>query len=143
VVLSYIEFTALQSEKVFLDIHCVTRWTRLNNLWEGFRAQTVTGRVKLKPDANFVIVHVYGGFTANLTLSDFLQQDVLFAVKHDDASLTPEHGWPVRFVVPRRYFWKSAKWVTGIGFSAIDLPGFWEARGYNNHGDLWEEERFT
>lgn len=143
VILSYGEFTALAVDKVFSDIHCVTRWTRLNNLWEGLGSQTVTGLVKLKPDAKYVIVHAYGGFTSNLTLSDFLQPDVLFAAKHDDAPLTPEHGWPLRLVVPRLYFWKSAKWVTGIEFSAIDQPGFWETRGYNNHGDPWKEERFS
>jgi DMSO/TMAO reductase YedYZ molybdopterin-dependent catalytic subunit len=141
--LNYSEFSALPSQKVFSDIHCVTRWTRLNNLWEGFGAQTVTELVKLRPEAKFVIVHAYGGFTVNLTLSDFLREDVLFAVKHDDTSLTPEHGWPVRLVVPRLYLWKSAKWVTGIEFSAVDQPGFWEKRGYNNHGDPWKEERFA
>ncbi|RJO62476.1 MAG: twin-arginine translocation signal domain-containing protein [Dehalococcoidia bacterium] len=143
VILSYGEFTALLSEKVFSDIHCVTRWTRLNNLWEGFGAQTVTNLVKLKTDAKFVIVHAYGGFTTNLTLSDFLQPDVLFTVKHDGTPLIPEHGWPVRLVVPRLYFWKSAKWVTGIEFSAVDQPGFWETRRYNNHGGPWKEERFS
>ena len=143
VTLSYGEFTALASEKVFSDIHCVTRWTRLNNLWEGFGAQTVTNLVKLKSTAKFVIVNAYGGFTTNLTISDFLQPDVLFAIKHDDAPLSPEHGWPVRAVVPRLYFWKSAKWVTGIEFSAADKPGFWERDGYNNHGDPWKEERFA
>jgi len=143
VILSYGEFTALPTDKVFSDIHCVTRWTRLNNLWEGLGAQLVTNLVKLKPVAKYVIVKAKGGFTTNLTISDFLQTDVLFAVKHDNAPLTPEHGWPVRLVVPRLYFWKSAKWVTGIEFSAIDQPGFWETRGYNNHGDPWKEERFS
>jgi DMSO/TMAO reductase YedYZ molybdopterin-dependent catalytic subunit len=141
--LSYGQFTALPSEKVFSDIHCVTRWTRLNNLWEGFGAQTVADLVKLKADANYVIVSAYGGFTTNLTISDFLQSDVLFAIKHDDTPLTPEHGWPARLVVPRLYFWKSAKWVTGIEFTAVDHPGFWESEGYNNHGDPWKEERFA
>ena len=141
--LSYGEFIALPSEKVFSDVHCVTTWTRLNNLWEGLGAQAVTDMAKLKPGARFVIVHAYGGFTANLTLSDFLQLDVLFATKHDDAPLTPGHGWPVRLVVPQLYFWKSAKWVTGIEFSATDRSGYWETRGYNNHGDPWKEERFS
>ncbi len=143
VTLIYSEFSALHSQQVFSDIHCVTRWTRLNNLWEGFGAQMVTELVRLRPEAKFVIVHAYGGFTVNLTLSDFLQQDVLFAIKHDDIPLTPEHGWPVRLVVPRLYFWKSAKWVTGIEFSSVDHPGFWETRGYNNRGDPWKEERFA
>jgi DMSO/TMAO reductase YedYZ molybdopterin-dependent catalytic subunit len=143
IVLSYDEFVSLPAVKVFSDVHCVTGWSLLNNLWEGIGAQTVTDLAKLKPEALFVIVHASGGFTANLTLSDFLQQDVLFAVKRNDESLTDGHGWPVRLVVPRLYFWKSAKWVTGIEFSAVDKPGFWERGGYNNHGDPWKEERFA
>lgn len=141
--MSYAEFTALKTEKVFSDIHCVTRWTRLGNLWEGYSAQMLADMAGLKASARYAIVSGYGGFTTNLPLSDFLQPDVLFAVKHDDADLSPEHGWPLRLVVPRLYFWKSAKWVTGIEFSATDKPGFWESRGYNNHGDPWKEERYS
>jgi DMSO/TMAO reductase YedYZ molybdopterin-dependent catalytic subunit len=141
--LNYAELIALGLEKVFSDIHCVTTWTRLNNLWEGIGAQTVASSVKIKPDAKYVIVSAFGGFTTNLTLSDFLQPDVLFAFKHDGVSLLPEHGWPLRLVVPRLYFWKSAKWVTGIRFSSTDQPGFWERQGYNNHGDPWKQERFA
>jgi DMSO/TMAO reductase YedYZ molybdopterin-dependent catalytic subunit len=89
----------------------------------------------------YVIVHGAGGFTTNLTLEDFLQDDVLFAMKHDDKSISEEHGAPVRLVVPRLYFWKSAKWVTGLEFTADDRPGFWEKAGYHNHGDPWKEER--
>jgi len=143
VTLNYGEFTALPNEKVFSDIHCVTTWSRLNNLWEGYGSQTIASLVKLKPEARFVIISASGGFTTNLMLSDFLQMDVLFAIKHDDAPLSPEHGWPVRLVVPRLYFWKSAKWVTGIEFTAEDHPGFWEQVGYNNHGDPWEQERYA
>jgi DMSO/TMAO reductase YedYZ molybdopterin-dependent catalytic subunit len=143
VTISYNEFTNLKSEKVFSDIHCVTTWTRLNNLWDGFGSQTVANLVSVKPSAKFVIVQAENGFTTNLTMDDFLQTDVIFAIKHDDTALTPDHGWPVRLVVPRLYFWKSAKWVTGINFSAVDVPGFWETRGYNNHGDPWKQERYS
>jgi DMSO/TMAO reductase YedYZ molybdopterin-dependent catalytic subunit len=143
VTLSYADFIALSSERVFSDVHCVTGWSLLNNLWEGYGSQTITDLVKLKSDANFVIVSASGGFTTNLTISDFLQMDVLFAVEHNGSALVPDHGGPVRLVVPRLYFWKSAKWVTGIEFTAADHPGFWESNGYNNHGDPWLEERYA
>ncbi len=99
--------------------------------------------VQVLPEARFVVIHAAGGFTTNLTLSDFLEPDVLFALKHNDEILSAEHGYPVRLVVPRLYFWKSAKWVTGVEFVAEDRPGFWESRGYHNHGDPWQEERYS
>jgi DMSO/TMAO reductase YedYZ molybdopterin-dependent catalytic subunit len=139
--LKFHEFAALPTVKVWSDIHCVTTWSHLNNLWEGPSSKVVTGMVKLNPRARYVIVHGAEGFTTNLTLEDFLQDDVLFAMKHDDKSISEEHGAPVRLVVPRLYFWKSAKWVTGLEFTADDRPGFWEKAGYHNHGDPWKEER--
>jgi DMSO/TMAO reductase YedYZ molybdopterin-dependent catalytic subunit len=139
--LKFHEFVALPAVRVWSDIHCVTTWTRLNNLWEGPSSKVVTGMVKLDPRVRYVIVHGAEGFTTNLTLEDFLQDDVLFAMKHDDKSISEEHGAPVRLVVPRLYFWKSAKWVTGLEFTADDRPGFWEKAGYHNHGDPWKEER--
>ena len=139
--LGYTEFAALPRVKVFSDIHCVTTWSRLDNMWEGPSSKTVMGLVEVKSGAGFVIVHGAGGFTTNLPLSDFLAEDVLFTFSHDGQPLTPEHGGPVRLVVPRLYFWKSAKWVTGIEFTADDHPGFWEQAGYHNHGDPWREER--
>ncbi len=140
--LSYTDFMALPAEKVFCDIHCVTAWTRLNNLWDGFGSKTVTGLVQLKADAKFVIVHAENGFTTNLSISDFLPPDVIFTYQHDGTPLGIEHGGPMRLIVPQKYFWKSAKWVTGIEFSAVDKPGFWETRGYNNNADPWKAERF-
>jgi DMSO/TMAO reductase YedYZ molybdopterin-dependent catalytic subunit len=128
--------------KVHSDVHCVTGWSRLDNLWEGPGASTIYSMAQAKPAAKFVIVHAYGGFSTNLSLKDFLEPDVLFAIKHDDKPLTSEHGYPVRLVVPRLYFWKSAKWVTGIELSENDRPGFWESNGYHNHGDPWQEERY-
>jgi DMSO/TMAO reductase YedYZ molybdopterin-dependent catalytic subunit len=139
--LTYEEFDDLHKVKVFSDIHCVTTWSRLDNKWEGPSSKTVAGLVKVKPEAKFVIVHGAGGFTTNLPLSDFLSEDVLFTFTHNGKPLTPEHGAPVRLIVPRLYFWKSAKWATGIEFSAKDHPGFWERAGYHNHGDPWTEER--
>jgi DMSO/TMAO reductase YedYZ molybdopterin-dependent catalytic subunit len=140
--LSYAEFMALPAEKVFSDIHCVTTWTRLNNLWDGFGSQTVANLVKLKSSAKFVVIHANNGFTTNLSISDFLQPDVLFTYQHDGVPLTADHGWPMRLLVPQKYFWKSAKWVSGIEFSAVDKPGFWEQQGYNNNADPWKQQRF-
>jgi DMSO/TMAO reductase YedYZ molybdopterin-dependent catalytic subunit len=140
--LSYEEFIALPEVKVFSDVHCVTGWSKLDNTWEGVSTQVIKGLVKILPEAKFVIVHGAGGFTTNLTLDDFFESDVLFAVKHNGGPLTPEHGYPLRLVVPRLYFWKSAKWVEGVEFTAKDRRGFWESRGYHNHGDPWKEERY-
>jgi DMSO/TMAO reductase YedYZ molybdopterin-dependent catalytic subunit len=140
--LSYEEFMALPRVEVLSDIHCVTGWSKLDNLWEGVSTSVIRDMAKILPEAGFVIVHGAGDFTTNLTLNDFLEPDVLFAVKHDGITLTPEHGYPVRLVVPRLYFWKSAKWVVGVEFTAEDQPGFWESRGYHNRGDPWQEERY-
>lgn len=141
--LSHEEFMSLPRVKIFSDIHCVTTWSRLNNLWEGVSTGAIRQLTTILPEAQFVIIHSTGGFTANLTLSDFFEPDVLLAIKHNEEVLTPEHGYPVRLVVPRLYFWKSAKWVVGIEFAAEDKPGFWESRGYHNHGDPWQEERYS
>jgi len=141
--LGYQEFTSLPQVKVFSDIHCVTGWSKLNNLWQGVSTAVIRELVKILPTAKFVMVHSAGGFTTNLPLGDFFESDVLFAIKHNDELLTPEHGYPVRLVVPRLYFWKSAKWVLGVEFMAKDKPGFWESHGYHNRGDPWKEERYS
>jgi DMSO/TMAO reductase YedYZ molybdopterin-dependent catalytic subunit len=140
--LNYADFMALPMVKVFSDIHCVTTWSRLDNLWEGVSTRELKKVVKIAPEAQFVIVHTSGSFTTNLPVDDFFAEDVLLAVKHNDADISTDHGGPVRLVVPRLYFWKSAKWVTGIEFAARDKPGFWESAGYHNHGDPWKEERY-
>jgi DMSO/TMAO reductase YedYZ molybdopterin-dependent catalytic subunit len=116
--LSYEEFLALPRVTVLSDVHCVTGWSKLDNTWEGVSTQVIKEMVKILPEANFVIVHAAGGFTTNLSVSDFFETDVLFAVKHDGEPLKPEHGYPLRLVVPRLYFWKSAKWVEGVEFTA-------------------------
>ena len=141
--LSFTEFSGLKRVKVFADIHCVTTWSKLNTLWEGPSTSVIKELVHIKPEAGFVVVHAAGSFTTNLPLADFFETDVLFAMKYDDKPLSPEHGFPVRLVVPRLYFWKSAKWVTGVEFVAADRPGFWESAGYHNHGDPWREERYS
>ncbi len=140
--LTYDEFTALPRVEVFSDIHCVTTWSRLGNTWEGVSTGTIRDIAGVKGEAKHVVVQAAGGFTTNLPLDDFFGDDALFALKHDGTPLTIDHGGPVRLVVPRLYFWKSAKWVTGIRFTDKDEPGFWERAGYHNHGDPWKEERY-
>jgi DMSO/TMAO reductase YedYZ molybdopterin-dependent catalytic subunit len=141
-VLTYDEFIALPQVEVFSDIHCVTTWSRFNNTWEGVSTGTIREIAGIKAEAKYVMVQGAGGFTTNLSLEDFFQPDVLFALKHDGKPLTAEHGAPVRLVVPRLYFWKSAKWVTGIELKDKDAPGFWERAGYHMHGDPWRQERY-
>jgi DMSO/TMAO reductase YedYZ molybdopterin-dependent catalytic subunit len=123
--------------------HCVTRWSRYDNLWSGFSVRDVIAAAGPTPEGRFAIVHAEQGFTANLPLSELLQDDVLLADMHDGRPLSPDHGWPLRLVVPRRYFWKSAKWVRGFEVVAQDRPGFWEQNGYHNDADPWREERFS
>jgi len=141
--LSFEEFVSLEHVKVLSDIHCVTTWSRLDNVWEGISTQKIKDIVGIRPEARFVMIHAAGGFSANLPLEDFFEEDVLFALKHNDQELSPEHGYPVRLVVPRLYFWKSAKWVTGIEFMAEDKAGYWESLGYHIRGDPWKEERYS
>jgi DMSO/TMAO reductase YedYZ molybdopterin-dependent catalytic subunit len=141
-IITYDEFVALPQVEVFSDIHCVTTWSRYNNTWEGVSALAIRDLAGIKDEAKYVMVHGEGGFTTNLPLDDFFQEDVLFALKHDGQPITAEHGGPVRLVVPRLYFWKSAKWVTGLKFQAKNEPGFWESAGYHMHGDPWTEERY-
>lgn len=137
------EFQALPRVQVASDIHCVTRWSRFDNLWEGVSALELLRRAQPRPEAHFVVLHAEQGFTTNLPLSEFAQHDVLLADRHDGEPLTPEHGWPLRAVVPRRYFWKSAKWVRRVELVGRDQPGFWERNGYHNEANPWREERFS
>ena len=141
--LNFSEFSDLKRVRVFSDIHCVTKWSKLDNHWEGPSTSIIKELVEIKSNAKYVIVHATGNFTTNLSLADFFEPDVLFAMNYEDKTLTAEHGYPVRLVVPRLYFWKSAKWVTGIEFAEEDIPGFWESSGYHNHGDPWREERYS
>jgi DMSO/TMAO reductase YedYZ molybdopterin-dependent catalytic subunit len=139
---SFEEFKMLPQIKVFCDIHCVTTWSRLNNTFEGVPTAVLHELVKVKPEAKFVLVHAVAGWTTNLPIEDFFAEDALFALKFDGQDLTSAHGYPVRLVVPRLYFWKSAKWATGVEFIDEDRPGFWESVGYHSHGDPWTEERY-
>lgn len=136
------EFLALPRVKVFADMHCVTRWSLLDNLWEGVATRELLNHVTVSPKAKFVMVHCEYGFTTNVPVADFFADDALFALRHNGEDLTPEHGYPVRLVIPRLYAWKSAKWVRGVEFMERDRPGYWEQGGYHMRGDPWTEERF-
>lgn len=137
------EFRALPKSEQISDFHCVTTWSRYDNRWEGVKTRELMARVKLKPDAGYVFVHCDGGYTTNLSLEEFLADDAMLAWGHDGKNLHPDHGWPLRLVVPRLYGWKSAKWVRAVEFAINDRRGFWEVRGYHNHGDPWTEERYS
>jgi len=139
---TYGEFTSMPAVDVTCDIHSVTHWSRMDNVFRGVSFQELLKRVRLKPSAKFVIVHFEAGFTTNLPLEACLADGVLWAWRHGGKDLTPEHGWPLRLVVPGRYFWKSAKWARGVEFSAVDKPGFWERNGYHNNADPFAEERY-
>jgi len=137
------EFRALPRVRVFADMHCVTRWSRLGNVWEGVSALELLRRAEPRPEALFVVVHGYDhGFTTNLPLEAFAAEDVLLADIHDGQPISLEHGGPMRLVVPRLYAWKSAKWVKRIELVSEDESGFWERAGYHDVGDPWREERF-
>ena len=125
------------------DFHCVTRWSQLDMDWQGVRAQDVLALVQPRDNAAYVTLHSYDGYTTNLPLSALLDDDVMIAHSVLGAPLTREHGGPVRLVVPKRYAWKSAKWLSAIEIHEFDRPGFWEVRGYHNEADPWLEQRFS
>lgn len=141
---SFEEFLALPQVRVFADFHCVTRWSRLANLWSGVSTRTlVEAAGGLLPEARFVLAHGYDfGWSTNLPVEEFLAEDALVALAHDGAPLDAEHGGPARLVVPRLYAWKSAKWLSALEFTSADRQGFWERNGYHSHGDPWKEERY-
>ncbi len=140
--LSWQEFQALPRKQVNCDIHCVTRWSKLDTAWEGVPIGEILRLAQLRPSATHVLAHCEQGYTANLPLS-VLDDDVLLADTFGGQPLELEHGWPLRLLVPKRYFWKSAKWVRGLEILDRDVLGFWERYGYNNSADPWREERYS
>lgn len=135
-------FLALPRRESVSDIHCVTQWSRYDNRWEGVAARTLIDLVRPKDEARFVLFQSHDGYTTNVRREQFEQDDVLLVDRWNGAPISPAHGGPVRVVIPRLYFWKSAKWVRRIAFALTDRPGFWEQRGYHNNGDPWAEERY-
>jgi len=142
VTLSWGEFTALPSREITTDIHCVTRWSRFDTSFKGVHWSELAKLVRPKPSARFVVGHAEQDFTVNIPLSALEEPDALLAYEADGEPLTPAHGWPLRLVIPERYFWKSAKWLRGIELLARDEPGFWERLGYHNEADFSREERY-
>lgn len=143
VTLSYAELKALPTVTVKADMHCVTGWTTLDNEWEGVAFTTIADLARPLPEAGWVIAHCEHGYTSNLSLQAMVDDDVVLAWANRGEPLTPEHGYPLRLVVPKRYGWKSAKWIRGIEFTDRNRRGFWEVRGYHTHADPWREERYS
>ena len=136
------EFRSLPTQQLTADIHCVTKWSKLDTLWKGVSVRGVWEMIDGSPTATHVLVNAYHGFTANLPIDDFLRDGNLFAYEFGGDALEPEHGYPLRLVVPHLYFWKSVKWVRGFSVLDADQPGFWERNGYHMYGDPFQEQRF-
>ena len=138
------QFQQLPRVKVFADFHCVTRWSRLGNIWEGVSTRELVAQAGgVRPECKYVLAYGFDyGWTTNLPVDEFLAEDALIATHHDGEPICVEHGGPARLIVPRLYAWKSAKWLSGLEFLPDDRAGFWERNGYHMHGDPWTEERF-
>ncbi|MDZ4868065.1 MAG: sulfite oxidase-like oxidoreductase [Alphaproteobacteria bacterium] len=143
VTLSFATFQQLPQTESVSDIHCVTQWSRYDNHWQGVAARDLIAHVRPKVEAAHVVFHSHDGYTTNVAFDVFAADDVMIAHAWEGQPLAREHGGPVRIVIPRFYFWKSAKWVKRIEFRRDDQPGFWEVRGYHNVGDPWTEERYS
>jgi DMSO/TMAO reductase YedYZ molybdopterin-dependent catalytic subunit len=141
--LSWTEFNALPKIQRTSDFHCVTRWSRFDNRWDGVAFRELLQRANPKPSAAFVMVHAEQGFTANVPLADLDREEVLLATHHDGEPLSADHGYPLRLIVPHLYAWKSVKWVRGLEFLDHDAAGFWEQNGYHMYGDPFKEQRFS
>jgi DMSO/TMAO reductase YedYZ molybdopterin-dependent catalytic subunit len=141
--LGYDELQALPQTEITTDIHCVTRWSRFDTSFRGVHWRELAKLVRPRPSARFVLAHAEQGFTANVPLEALEDDNALIAWEADGRPLEAEHGWPLRLVVPSRYFWKSAKWLRGIELLAADQPGFWERYGYHNDADYWKEQRYS
>ncbi|CAM4247174.1 sulfite oxidase-like oxidoreductase [Paenibacillus alkaliterrae] len=140
---SFEELLALPQTKTLCDIHCVTRWSKLDTEWEGVKFTDLLPLLGAKPDAKYVMIHADEDYDTNLPLEDLQREDVLLAHHFDGQPLTDKHGWPLRLIVPHLYFWKSAKWITGIEFMKEDREGFWERNGFHNYADPFKEQRFS
>ncbi len=139
---SWEQFLKLPTRAHVADIHCVTKWSKLDTHWEGIDVDTLLEPAEPDPKAAYVTAFSDGGYTTNLPLADILHGQAFVAYRYEGQPLAPEHGGPARLVVPALYFWKSAKWVRGLRLMERDRSGFWESLGYNNHGDPWKEERY-
>ncbi len=141
--LTWEQLLELPSREVTVDIHCVTRWSRFDTRFRGVHWSELAKLVQPRPSGRFVVAHAEQGFTANMPLAAIEDEHALIAYEADGEPLTPDHGWPVRLLVPSRYLWKSAKWLRGLELLDHDEPGFWERYGYHNDADYWREQRYS
>lgn len=141
--LNWEEWNNLPQIEVKADMHCVTSWSKLDNVWSGVQTRKVMELIQPRPEAHYFMAHCDGGYTANAPIEELWEEDALFATHHNGKPLEPEHGYPLRLVIPRLYAWKSAKWIRGIELIAQDKPGFWEQNGYHIYGDPWREQRYV
>jgi DMSO/TMAO reductase YedYZ molybdopterin-dependent catalytic subunit len=139
---TWTDFLSLPAQQFVADIHCVTKWSKLDTHWEGVSLDILLERVEIDPKAKYVTAFSDGGYTTNLPLDDLVNGQAFVAYRYEGTALAPEHGGPARLVVPHLYFWKSAKWVRGLRLMERDQAGFWESLGYNNRGDPWREQRY-
>jgi DMSO/TMAO reductase YedYZ molybdopterin-dependent catalytic subunit len=139
---SWPDFLSQPQTELLTDIHCVTTWSRYDNTWTGVSARHLLALVRPCPEARFIMFRSFDGYTTNVPLARFADDDVLLAHSWQGEALSREHGGPVRVVIPKLYFWKSAKWLRAITFMEKDSPGYWELRGYHDEGDPWKEERY-
>jgi DMSO/TMAO reductase YedYZ molybdopterin-dependent catalytic subunit len=140
---SWWDVLKLPMQAVTQDIHCVTRWSKLDTVWEGVPFVEFMKLAGVKPEAKYVIAHCEYGFTANVPVDIMKEEGAMLAIKFDGKPLESDHGFPMRLLVPKKYFWKSAKWLRGLEFAEEDRLGFWEQAGYHNNADPWQEERFS
>lgn len=136
------QFNLLPKESFTKDIHCVTKWSKLDTNWMGVSIDTLLEQVVLMPNAEYAMAYSYGGYNANIPVKDLREGKAFIGLQYDGSPLSAEHGGPARLVVPHLYFWKSAKWITGLRFMEKNEPGFWEKAGYSIHGDPWMEQRY-
>ena len=137
------QFNALPQTQLTRDIHCVTKWSKLDTVWEGVSIDALLAAASLEPPTRYTLAQSYGGYSTNVPVADLIDGKSLIALRYDGQPLEPNHGGPARLLVPHLYFWKSAKWVNGLQFTQRDEAGFWELRGYHMYGDPWREQRFA
>jgi len=142
-VIRYEELLAMPQTEVKVDIHCVTRWSKLDTAWEGVRFRDLLETLNIQPQVKYVMLHADSDYETNVPLEDLMGDHILLAMKYDGVPLTPKHGWPLRLIVPHLYFWKSPKWIRGIEFMKEDREGFWERNGFHNTADPFQEQRFS
>ena len=140
---TWAEFNALPHTKMTRDIHCVTKWSKLNTAWSGVLIDDLLADTGLEPPTSHALAHSYDGYSTNVPVADLVSGKAMIATHYDGKPLTPDHGGPARLLVPHLYFWKSAKWINGLQFTERDEAGFWELRGYHIYGDPWREQRYS